>query len=82
MFGHLLRSGAPGNCHPEAAESLAKPRTPNEGSVHSGDSAAMANCIDPSAHKGRGPQDDRVGEALAVTPMRASSVLLRKFRPR
>jgi predicted helicase len=27
-------------CHPEAAESLAKPRTPNEGSAHSGDSVA------------------------------------------
>jgi len=48
-------------CHPEAAESLAKPRTPNEGSMHSGGSVATAeNCIDPSAHKERGPQDDSV----------------------
>jgi hypothetical protein len=49
-------------CHPEAAESLAKPRTPNEGSVHSGGSVARASYIDPSAHKERGPQDDSVGE--------------------
>ena len=48
-------------CHPEAAESLAKPRTPNEGSVHSGGSVVKANCIDPSAHKERGPQDDSLG---------------------
>lgn len=52
-------------CHPEAAESLAKPRTPHEGSVHSGGSVARASCIDPSAHKGRGPQDDRAGEVAA-----------------
>jgi len=31
-------SGAPG-CHPEAVESWAKPRTPNEGSLHSGGTA-------------------------------------------
>ncbi len=49
-------------CHPEAAESLAKPRTPNEESVHSGGSVARASCIDPSAHKERGPQDDSVGK--------------------
>jgi len=50
-------------CHPEAAESLAQPRTPSEGSVHSHGSVAQANCIDPSAHKERGPQDDSAGRA-------------------
>jgi hypothetical protein len=40
----------------EAAESLAKPRTPNEGSMHSADTAATpGNCTDPSTHKVRGP---------------------------
>jgi hypothetical protein len=29
-----LNSFAPTKCHPEAVESLAKPRTPNEGSMH------------------------------------------------
>jgi len=29
-----LNSFAPTKCHPEALESLAKPRTPNEGSMH------------------------------------------------
>ena len=48
-------------CHPPAAESLAQPRTPNEGSVHSGGGVAEASCIDPSAHKEPGPQDDSVG---------------------
>jgi predicted helicase len=56
------------SCHPEAAESLAKPRTPNEGSVHSAGSVARASCIDPSAHKERGPQDDSVGDGVGVNP--------------
>ena len=34
------------NCHPEAAESLAKPRTPNEGLVHSGGGVARASRMD------------------------------------
>ena len=41
----LLRLGL----SPETAESLAQPRTPNEGPVHSRDSVAGASCIDPSA---------------------------------
>jgi hypothetical protein len=48
-------------CRPETAESLAQPRTPNEGSVHSRGSVAGASCIDPSAHKEHGPQDDSAG---------------------
>jgi hypothetical protein len=48
---------------------LAKPRTPNEGSVYSGDGVAGASCIDPSVHKERGSQDDSVdakGEGAGV----------------
>ena len=60
--GHSLRVAA-SQPHPEAAESLAQPRTPSEGSVHSHGSVAQANCIDPSAHKERGPQDDSAGRA-------------------
>jgi hypothetical protein len=30
-----MAASPPKRCHPEAAESLAKPRTPNEGSMHS-----------------------------------------------
>jgi hypothetical protein len=53
-------------CHPEAAESLAQPRTPHEGSVHSGGNVERANCIGPSAHKERGPQDDSTGEGRSI----------------
>ena len=66
-------------CHPEAAESSAKPRTPNEGSMHSVGSTTNADkCTDPSAHKGRGPQDDNVtlGMENALGLFR-----LRKSRP-
>jgi hypothetical protein len=50
-------------CHPEAAESLAQPRTPNEGFVHSGGSVAGA------LHRSfgrRGPQDDSVGKGRDI----------------
>jgi predicted helicase len=53
-------------CHPEAAGALAKPRTPKEESLHSGDNVTGASCIDPSAHRERGPQDDSVGERSGV----------------
>ena len=47
-------------CHPEAAESLAKRATPNEGSMQLAGSAAAADeSIGPSAREERGPQDDR-----------------------
>jgi hypothetical protein len=77
VFGYLRRSGAPG-CHSEAVESLAKPRTPNEGSVHSGGDVARANCIDPEARKRRGPQDDSVdgGEGAGVI---GDAVVFRAF---
>ncbi len=46
-------------CHPEAAESLAKPRTPNEGPMQlAGTTNAADESIGPSARKKRGPQDD------------------------
>ncbi|MGB8970133.1 MAG: type ISP restriction/modification enzyme, partial [Candidatus Sulfotelmatobacter sp.] len=46
-------------CHPEAAESPAKPRTPNEGPMQLADSTAVADkSIGPSARKKRGPHDD------------------------
>jgi hypothetical protein len=70
------------NCHPEAVESLAKPRTPNEGSLHSAGSVARAeDYIDPSAHKGRGPQDDSVGdESIGVsTGISADAGVFRAF---
>jgi hypothetical protein len=43
---------------------LAKPRTSNEGSVHSADGgkARTDKSIDPEAHRERGPQDDSVGK--------------------
>ena len=52
-------------CHPEAAESLAQPRTPNEGFVHSGGSVAGAlhRSFGP---QGRGPQDDSVGKGRDI----------------
>jgi predicted helicase len=62
------------DCHPEAAESSASPRTPNEGLMQLADSTAAASeCIRPSARKERGPQDDigvfkafvKAGERLA-----------------
>jgi predicted helicase len=47
-------------CHPEAAESSASPRTPNEGPMHlAGATAAADKSIGPSARKERGPQDDK-----------------------
>jgi len=47
-------------CHPEAAESPAKPGTPNEGPMQLAGSAAAADkSIGPSARKERGPQDDK-----------------------
>jgi hypothetical protein len=68
------------NCHPEAAESLAKPRTPNEGSVHSaGDVARAEECIDPSVHKERGPQDDSVDVDSAEEGISAGAGLFRVF---
>src|SRR5450631_4605485 len=46
--------------HPEAVESLAKRRTPVEGSMHSVSiHRAAGEFIDPSPRKKRGPQDDR-----------------------
>jgi len=39
---------------------------PNEGTVCSGGSGAKDNCIDPSAHKERGPQDDSAGESAGI----------------
>jgi predicted helicase len=55
-------------CHPGAAESLAKPRTPNEGSMYSaGSVASVEDCIDPEAHKERGPQDDSVMEGKDIS---------------
>jgi predicted helicase len=48
------------NCHPEEAESFAKRRTPDEGSMHSaGTTNAASESIDPSARKKHGPQEDR-----------------------
>jgi hypothetical protein len=69
----ICEGPAPPGCHSEAVESLAKPRTPNEGSVHSGGDVARGNCIDPSAHKRRGPQDDSVdgGEGAGVRRLKA-----------
>jgi hypothetical protein len=61
------------SCHPEAAESLAQPRTPNEGSVHSGGRVAGASCIDPSAHEERGPQDDSVGGSAGKSVVQANA---------
>jgi predicted helicase len=48
-------------CHPEAAESSAKQRTPNEGPMQlAGSTSAASKSIGPSARKKRGPQDDTV----------------------
>ena len=51
-------------CHPEAAESSASPRTPNEGPMQAADSADAAGANGeyrgPSARTNRGPQDDRI----------------------
>ncbi len=47
-------------CHPDEAESRAKPATPEEGPMHLAGTAATADkSIGPSARKERGPQDDR-----------------------
>ncbi|HTW57609.1 MAG TPA: hypothetical protein VMD99_05755 [Terriglobales bacterium] len=43
-------------CHPEAAESSAKPKTPNEGSMQlAGSTGAADKSIGPSARKERKP---------------------------
>jgi Type ISP C-terminal specificity domain len=53
-------------CHPEAAESAAKPRTPNEGPVHLQCATGAADeSKDPSARKQRGPQDDKAKNSAA-----------------
>ncbi len=47
-------------CHPEAAESPAKPKTPNEGPMQlAGGTGASDKSIDPSARRQREPQDDK-----------------------
>jgi hypothetical protein len=47
-------------CHPEAAESHAQQATPNEGPVQLvRATGAVGASIDSSAHKERGPQDDK-----------------------
>jgi predicted helicase len=52
-------AGATNACHPDEAESRAKPATPEEGPMHLAGTAATADkSIDPSARKERGPQDD------------------------
>jgi predicted helicase len=64
------------DCHPEAAESSASPRTPNEGPMQLADSTAAASeCIGPSACKERGPQDDiAVFKALAKAGQRLAEI--------
>ena len=63
-------------CHPEAAESPAKPKTPNEGPMQLASSAAVADkSIGPSARKERGPQDDKaVFRALAKAGQRLAEI--------
>jgi len=63
-------------CHPEAAESSASPRTPNEGPMHlAGATAAAGESIAPSARKERGPQDDKdVFRALATAGQRLAEI--------
>src|SRR5271165_2994049 len=59
-------------CHPEAAESLAKPRTPNEGPMQlAGTTNAADESIGPSARKKRGPQDDNSCFRPLLPPIRA-----------
>ena len=63
-------------CHPEAAESSASPRTPNEGPMQlAGTSTAADKSIGPSAHKERGPQDDSaVFHAFAKAGQRLAEI--------
>jgi hypothetical protein len=47
--------------------------------VHSRGSVAGANCIDPSAHKGRGPQDGSVGGGREGAGVGGDAVVFRAF---
>ena len=68
MYGPVQMGFAP-HRHPEAADSSAKRRTPNEGSVHwAGGTGAAGECIDASARKRRGPQDDSGTGPMAARP--------------
>jgi hypothetical protein len=69
----------PIRCHPEGAESSAKPGTPNEGplqaaggAVAAGVPGAAAEYRGPSARKERGPQDDK-GFWIVPRPSRRES---------
>jgi len=64
------------DCHPEAAESSASPRTPNEGPVQPAGAIARADAsgtasksIGPSARKKRGPQNDKPEVVAARLPI-------------
>jgi hypothetical protein len=61
------------SCHPDEAESQAKPATPEEGPLQlAGSTAAASEYIGPSARKERGPQDDKeVFRALVTTRIQA-----------
>jgi predicted helicase len=63
-------------CHPEAAESSASPRTPNEGPMQlTGSTRAADKSIGPSARKERGPQDDKdVFRTLANAGQRLAEI--------
>jgi hypothetical protein len=63
-------------CHPEAVESAAEQRTPNEGPLHSASGTRAADkSMDPSSRKKRSSQDDkRVFRSLVAAGQRLSEI--------